>query len=74
MLFVKMEGVARQAMSQVFKNFLRGMGQAFDLGATMAPPRASGGRASQSRAIRSYWMAVGDDLRRAMNESKTQGR
>lgn len=61
-------------MSQVFKDFLRGMGQAFDLGATMAPPRTSGGRASQNRAIRGYWLAVGDDLRRAMNRSKTQER
>ena len=56
-------------MSQIIKDFVRGMGQAFDLGGTMAPTRTDGGRATQRKAIRSYWNAVGKDIRRAMKES-----
>lgn len=59
-------------MSQSVKDFVRGMGQAFDMGGTLAPRRVPSSRATQEKAIYSYWCNVGDHIQRAMNAVDTK--
>ena len=61
-------------MSQAFKDFARGMGQAFDMGATLGPRRVESTRKTQSAAISSYWRAVGNQIQRAMNSVDTHSK
>lgn len=61
-------------MSRAFKDFARGMGQAFDMASTLAPPRIASSQASQGKAIHSYWRRVGGDIRSAMTRSQTRKR
>ena len=60
-------------MSQAIRDFVKGMGQALDLGATMTPQKTPSSAASQGRAIRSYWRAVGRNLEGAMQTVPKNG-
>lgn len=60
-------------MNQATKDFVRGMGQALDMGATIiAIRRTPPIRRSDAAALRSDWSKIGGDLSRAMTESASQ--
>ena len=49
-------------MSQAIKEFVRGMGQSLDLGATLTPTRQTN-RKTQTQAIEEYWDRAGGYMR-----------
>lgn len=61
-------------MSELLKSFFRGMGQAIDLGGTMAPRPQAKLRTVQTdtEALRGDWQRVGNDMRVALQQIEPQ--
>jgi hypothetical protein len=60
-------------MSQAIKDFVRGMGQALDMGGTMADIRQpSAVRRSDAASLRGDWESVGGYMKWAMKKSASQ--
>ncbi len=60
-------------MSQAIKDFVRGMGQALDLGATMSPPQ-NVKRKTDAQAIGEHWNRVGNYVRGACHSAEKESR
>lgn len=60
-------------MSQAIKDFVRGMGQALDLGATMSPPQ-SVKRKTDAEAIGEHWNRAGNYVRGACESVANEAR
>ena len=61
-------------MNQVIKDFVRGMGQSLDLGATAAPPKTQVRRPSEREALASHWNRVGAYLHGACDSIAQEAR
>ena len=53
-------------MSKLLKSFVEGMGQALDLGGTLAPRHTRTGPEADAAALSGDWQRVGQDMHRAV--------
>lgn len=61
-------------MSQLIKDFVRGMGQAIDLGATAAPMKTKNRRKYKTQKVASHWNRVGAYLQNACESIENESR